>query len=45
MRPPYTSSPSATFRRAAVKPVLMSPGITAHTVMPKGRSSFPNAMV
>ena len=40
MRPPYTLSPSMVFTRAAVKPVWMSPGCTAHTVMPKGRSSL-----
>ena len=45
MRPPYASSPSMVFTRAAVKPVWMSPGCTAHTVMPKGRSSLARAMV
>ncbi len=45
MRPPYTSSPSMVFSRAAVKPVWMSPGWTAQTVMPKGRSSFASAIV
>ena len=45
IRPWYTSSPSMTFSRAAVKPVLMSPGCTAQTVTPKGRSSLARAMV
>ena len=34
MRPPYSSSPATLFWRAAVKPVLMSPGITLHTSTP-----------
>ena len=45
IRPPYTSSPAADFLRAAVNPVRMSPGMTAHTDTPKGRTSPKSASV
>ena len=43
MRPLYTSSPPQLLRRAAVKPVAMSPGMMTQTSMPKGRTSLASA--
>ena len=43
IRPAYTSSPVSDFSLASVKPVAISPGSTAQTVIPKGRTSLARA--